>query len=85
MSLARGLEPICRISHKQAPTRELSEMYVCQNFEDAMLNRLFHEQATGLYIDVGAREPNMHSVTKHFYKDGWRCKYRAAPLEVRVI
>jgi hypothetical protein len=43
-----------------------------QNFEDVMLNRLFHEQASGFYIDVGAWDPNMHSVTKHFYKGGWR-------------
>jgi hypothetical protein len=44
MSLARGLERICTISHKQASTRELSEMYTfAQNFEDVMLNRLFHE------------------------------------------
>jgi FkbM family methyltransferase len=72
MSLARGLERICTISHKQASTRELGEMYTFgQNFEDVMLNRLFHEQATGLYIDVGAWDPNMHSVTKHFYKSGW--------------
>ena len=42
-----------------------------QNFEDVMLNRLFHEQATGFYIDVGAWDPHMHSVTKHFYKSGW--------------
>jgi hypothetical protein len=42
-----------------------------QNFEDVMLNRLFHEQATGLYVDVGAWDPNLHSVTKPFYKGGW--------------
>jgi FkbM family methyltransferase len=36
-----------------------------------MLNRLFHEQASGFYIDVGAWDPNMHSVTKHFYQCGW--------------
>ena len=43
-----------------------------QNFEDVMLNRLFHEQAIGFYIDVGAWDPHLHSVTKHFYKNGWR-------------
>ena len=43
-----------------------------QNFEDVMLNRLFHEQASGFYIDVGAWDPHLHSVTKHFYKRGWR-------------
>ncbi|MBA3885640.1 MAG: hypothetical protein H0X67_07895 [Acidobacteria bacterium] len=53
------------------PTRELSKMYTyAQNFEDVMLNRLFHEQATGFYVDVGAWDPNVHSVTKHFYNGG---------------
>jgi FkbM family methyltransferase len=42
-----------------------------QNFEDVMLNRLFHEQPTGFYVDVGAWDPNIHSVTKYFYKCGW--------------
>ena len=43
-----------------------------QNFEDVMLSRLFHEQSTGFYVDVGAWDPHIHSVTKHFYKNGWR-------------
>ena len=42
-----------------------------QNFEDVMLNRLFHEQAGGFYIDVCAWDPNTHSVTKHFHNSGW--------------
>ena len=43
-----------------------------QNFEDVILARLFCEQKTGFYIDVGACHPEALSVTKHFYDLGWR-------------
>lgn len=42
-----------------------------QNFEDIMLERVFKEQSTGFYIDVGAYDDVIHSVTKHFYEKGW--------------
>ena len=42
-----------------------------QNFEDVVLNRLFHDLPTGRYIDVGAEHPVNGSVTKHFYEKGW--------------
>jgi len=42
-----------------------------QNFEDVVLNRLFHALPTGRYIDVGAEHPVNGSVTKHFYEKGW--------------
>ena len=42
-----------------------------QNFEDVILNRLFEGKANGFYIDVGAWHPVDHSVTKHFYDQGW--------------
>jgi FkbM family methyltransferase len=42
-----------------------------QNFEDVVLNRLFHDLPTGRYIDVGAEHPENGSVTKHFYEKGW--------------
>ncbi len=42
-----------------------------QNFEDVVLNRLFHDLPTGRYIDVGAENPVTDSVTKHFYEKGW--------------
>jgi ABC-type glutathione transport system ATPase component len=36
--------------NKQVSTRDRSDMYTyAQNFEDVMLNRLFHEHASGLY------------------------------------
>ena len=42
-----------------------------QNFEDVMLERIFKEQVSGFYIDVGAWDDVADSVTKHFYEKGW--------------
>lgn len=42
-----------------------------QNHEDVLLWRLFREQKTGFYVDVGAALPVGHSVTKWFYDNGW--------------
>ncbi|HHP7231258.1 MAG TPA: FkbM family methyltransferase [Xenococcaceae cyanobacterium] len=42
-----------------------------QNFEDIMLNRLFPDQYSGFYLDVGAHHPVIDSVTKSFYDQGW--------------
>ena len=42
-----------------------------QNFEDVVLNRVFHNVKIGSYIDVGAFDPESDSVTKHFYNKGW--------------
>ena len=42
-----------------------------QNFEDVVLNRVFHDVKDGRYIDVGAYDPVIDSVTKHFYDQGW--------------
>lgn len=43
-----------------------------QNFEDVMLWRALNEVAQGFYIDVGANDPDIDSVTKAFYIRGWR-------------
>ena len=42
-----------------------------QNFEDVVLDRVFHDVACGRYVDVGAYDPTIDSVTKHFYDRGW--------------
>lgn len=42
-----------------------------QNFEDVILNRVFHAVENGRYIDIGAYDPVVDSVTKHFYDRGW--------------
>jgi FkbM family methyltransferase len=41
-----------------------------QNREDVILARVFTDP-TGFYVDVGASDPVMHSVTKWFYDRGW--------------
>ena len=43
-----------------------------QNQEDVLLSRLFPPGRPGFYIDVGANDPVVDSVTKHFYDMGWR-------------
>lgn len=42
-----------------------------QNFEDVVLNRVFHAVERGRYVDVGGYDPVLDSVTKHFYDRGW--------------
>ena len=43
-----------------------------QNFEDVMLWRALKHVERGFYIDVGANDPEIDSVTKAFYDYGWR-------------
>lgn len=43
-----------------------------QNFEDAMLWRALKHVAQGLYVDIGAQDPVVDSVSKAFYEHGWR-------------
>ena len=40
--------------------------------EDVMLRRFFGDQTGGFYIDVGAHDPLVGSVTHHFALSGWR-------------
>jgi FkbM family methyltransferase len=42
-----------------------------QNFEDVLLWRALQHIKNGFYIDVGANDPELHSVTKAFYDAGW--------------
>ena len=42
-----------------------------QNFEDVVLNRVFHGRRHGRYVDIGAFDPDVDSVTRHFYDSGW--------------
>lgn len=42
-----------------------------QNFEDVMLWRALKNVGSGFYIDVGANDPSIDSVTKAFYERGW--------------
>jgi FkbM family methyltransferase len=43
-----------------------------QNFEDVMLARALGNIKDGFYVDVGAWNPNIETVTRHFYERGWR-------------
>lgn len=43
-----------------------------QNFEDVMLWRALGHVQAGRYIDVGAQDPVVDSVSKAFYEHGWR-------------
>lgn len=42
-----------------------------QNFEDVALRRALPDIEQGFWIDIGAYDATMHSVTKHFYDAGW--------------
>ncbi|MHA4867746.1 FkbM family methyltransferase [Duganella sp. PWIR1] len=68
----------------------MSFISYAQNFEDVLLWRVLQHVPNGFYIDVGANDPELHSVTKAFYDHGWRGinvepmpSYRAAFLEQR--
>lgn len=43
-----------------------------QNFEDVMLWRALKHIENGVYVDVGAQNPIIDSVSKAFYEHGWR-------------
>jgi FkbM family methyltransferase len=43
-----------------------------QNFEDVMLWRALKHIDKGFYIDIGANDPFVESVTLAFYERGWR-------------
>ena len=42
-----------------------------QYYEDLILFKIFNDVAKGFYIDVGANDPDVISVTKAFYLKGW--------------
>ncbi|NHO34021.1 FkbM family methyltransferase [Acetobacter fallax] len=42
-----------------------------QNFEDILLWRCLKEISNGFYVDVGAHHPEIDSITKWFYDQGW--------------
>jgi len=42
-----------------------------QNFEDVILWRVLKHVSHGRYVDVGAFHPEVDSVTKWFYDEGW--------------
>lgn len=50
----------------------MSFVSYAQNFEDVILWRALKHIDIGFYIDVGANDPTVDSVTRAFYERGWR-------------
>ena len=50
----------------------MSFVSYAQNFEDVMLWRALKHVENGFYIDVGAQDPVIDSVSMGFYEQGWR-------------
>lgn len=46
-------------------------LYYAQNKEDLLIGSFFPDVEEGFYIDVGANDPVIDSVTKLFYDRGW--------------
>jgi FkbM family methyltransferase len=49
-----------------------NKVYYAQNREDLILEAFFPDDTKGFYVDIGAYDPNVDSVTKKFYLKGWR-------------
>lgn len=49
----------------------MSFVSYAQNLEDVMLRRVFRDVEAGFYVDVGAWEPDIDSVTRALYDAGW--------------
>jgi FkbM family methyltransferase len=49
----------------------MSIVSYAQNLEDVMLYRALRHVRQGVYVDVGANDPVLNSVTKVFYDRGW--------------
>jgi FkbM family methyltransferase len=50
----------------------MSIVSYAQNFEDVMLWRALSSVRNGFYIDIGAQDPEVDSVSLAFYENGWR-------------
>lgn len=57
-----------------------------QNFEDVMLWRALGHIEKGFYIDIGAQDPVVDSVSKAFYEHGWRgIHFEATPVYAKAL
>ena len=50
----------------------MSFVSYAQNFEDVMLWRALQDVRRGTYVDIGAQDPEIDSVSLAFYNAGWR-------------
>jgi FkbM family methyltransferase len=56
-------------------TRKLRQWFLhsySQFGEDLLIDRLLGKPGTGVYVDVGANDPDFLNNTKRFYERGWR-------------
>ena len=51
--------------------KKFAGKYYSQEGEDIILNRIFEDKASGLFVDVGAHHPKRFSNTFLLYKKGW--------------
>lgn len=54
-----------------APSAMVPRVTYARNGEDVVLWRALGAVENGFYVDIGARDPTWHSVTKVFYDRGW--------------
>ncbi len=64
--------PNIRAFLKRRRTARFSTPSYAQEGEDLVLGRIFGEQQSGFYVDVGAHHPHRFSNTWLFYQRGWR-------------
>ena len=77
----------------------MSFISYAQNFEDVMLWRVLKDVERGFYVDVGAQDPDVATVTRAFYDRGWSginiepvayyhaqlCRARPRDVNLRVV
>ena len=67
--VARDLSVMDRAANAHTGQRQM--ISYAQNFEDVTLWRALRDIRNGHYVDVGALHPELDSVTKWFYDQGW--------------
>lgn len=61
-----------KFNKKKKFFREISKFVTFSEYlEDYILFSIFYDVKNGFYIDIGANDPNLCSVTKAFYLRGW--------------
>ena len=55
-----------------SPARPHLDVSWADHWEDVRLWRVLHDLEPGFYVDVGAMDPSVDSVTKACYERGWR-------------
>jgi FkbM family methyltransferase len=67
-----GNQAHLRNTRCSVPKSQMIFISYAQNHEDVMLYRALRDVKQGFYIDIGAQDPVIDSVTKAFYDRGWR-------------